>query len=171
MGPMSFVSGSHLSRHAEHLPISDESDEYIRNLVEKENLSVHPAQHMNAGDATLQVSHSDLSEIKLSTNLIATRAGHTIMRHLTRRKTLELFSLSSTMTPVQRFPCNRQPMSGVLPTWPGGSLGLYLGGLRLLQRTLPFFLLRLMEPIDTHFLRVACGRIPSLSRLVQNPLP
>ncbi|KAI6147043.1 hypothetical protein BKA82DRAFT_368774 [Pisolithus tinctorius] len=25
--------------------------------------------------------------------------------------------------------------------------------------------------IDTCFLRVACGRIPSLSRLVQNPLP
>ncbi|KAI6035778.1 phytanoyl-CoA dioxygenase [Pisolithus marmoratus] len=43
MGPMSFVSGSHLSKDAEHLPISDESDEYIRNLVEKENLSVAPA--------------------------------------------------------------------------------------------------------------------------------
>ncbi|KAI5996530.1 phytanoyl-CoA dioxygenase [Pisolithus orientalis] len=32
MGPMSFVSGSHLNKDAEHLPISDESDEYIRNL-------------------------------------------------------------------------------------------------------------------------------------------
>ncbi|KAI6111774.1 phytanoyl-CoA dioxygenase [Pisolithus croceorrhizus] len=52
MGPMSFVSGSHLNKNAEHLPISDESDEYIRNLVEKENLTVAPAQHMNAGDAT-----------------------------------------------------------------------------------------------------------------------
>ncbi|KAI6097370.1 phytanoyl-CoA dioxygenase [Pisolithus croceorrhizus] len=35
MGPMSFVSGSHLNKNAEHLPISDESDEYIRDLVEK----------------------------------------------------------------------------------------------------------------------------------------
>ncbi|KAH7883137.1 phytanoyl-CoA dioxygenase [Phlebopus sp. FC_14] len=52
MGPMSFVSGSHKSRAAEHLEISDESDAFIRKLVDEHGLSVAPAQHMNAGDAT-----------------------------------------------------------------------------------------------------------------------
>ena len=53
MGPMSFVSGSHLTRNAEHLEISNASDEFINDMIEKENLTVTPAQHMNAGDATL----------------------------------------------------------------------------------------------------------------------
>ncbi|KAG6332855.1 hypothetical protein ID866_6231 [Astraeus odoratus] len=52
MGPMSFVSGSHLTRDAEHLEISNESDEFIQKLIENKNLSVSPAQDMNAGDAT-----------------------------------------------------------------------------------------------------------------------
>ncbi|KIM54501.1 hypothetical protein SCLCIDRAFT_31028 [Scleroderma citrinum Foug A] len=52
MGPMSFVSGSHLTRNAEHLEISNASDEFINDMIEKENLTVTPARHMNAGDAT-----------------------------------------------------------------------------------------------------------------------
>ncbi|KAL4063342.1 hypothetical protein V8B97DRAFT_2061576 [Scleroderma yunnanense] len=52
MGPMSFVSGSHLTRNAEHLEISNSSDDFIKELIEKENLTVAPAQHMNAGDAS-----------------------------------------------------------------------------------------------------------------------
>ncbi|KDR74726.1 hypothetical protein GALMADRAFT_141073 [Galerina marginata CBS 339.88] len=52
MGPMSFVSGSHHSRDAEHLEISDESDAFIRNLIQEKKLTIAGAQHMNAGDAT-----------------------------------------------------------------------------------------------------------------------
>ena len=47
MGPMSFVSGSHLTRNAEHLEISNASDGFINNMIEEENLTVTPAQHMD----------------------------------------------------------------------------------------------------------------------------
>ena len=53
MGPMSFVSGSHLTRNAEDLEISNASDEFIKNMIEEDNLTIAPAQHMKAGDATL----------------------------------------------------------------------------------------------------------------------
>ncbi|KIM52041.1 hypothetical protein SCLCIDRAFT_32975 [Scleroderma citrinum Foug A] len=48
MGPMSFVSGSHLTRNAEHLEISNASNGFINNMIEEENLTVTPAQHMDA---------------------------------------------------------------------------------------------------------------------------
>ena len=47
MGPMSFVSGSHLTRNAEHLEISNASDGFINNMIKEENLTVTPAQHMD----------------------------------------------------------------------------------------------------------------------------
>ena len=53
MGPMSFVSGSHLTHNAEHLEISNASDEFIKNMITEDNLTIAPAQHMKAGDATL----------------------------------------------------------------------------------------------------------------------
>lgn len=53
MGPMSFVSGTHKSRAAEHLEITDESDRLIKNLIRRNELTVAPAVDMKAGDATL----------------------------------------------------------------------------------------------------------------------
>jgi hypothetical protein len=53
MGPMAFVSGSHMSRDAEHLEITDESDQLIKKLIERDHLVVSPAVDMKAGDATL----------------------------------------------------------------------------------------------------------------------
>ena len=48
MGPMSFVSGSHLTHNAEHLEISNANDGFISNMIKEENLTVTPAQHMDA---------------------------------------------------------------------------------------------------------------------------
>ena len=36
MGPMSFVSGSHLTCNAEHLEISNASDGFINNMIEED---------------------------------------------------------------------------------------------------------------------------------------
>lgn len=53
MGPMAFVSGSHNSRAAEDLEITEESDKRIKDLIHQESLFVSPAQDMCAGDVTL----------------------------------------------------------------------------------------------------------------------
>ncbi|MBS1710211.1 MAG: phytanoyl-CoA dioxygenase family protein [Armatimonadetes bacterium] len=52
MGTMMFASGSHGLGYLGNLPISDKSDETIRDLIRERGFEVTPPNNMRAGDAT-----------------------------------------------------------------------------------------------------------------------
>ncbi|KAF9220089.1 PhyH-domain-containing protein [Gyrodon lividus] len=109
MGPMSFVSGSHKSRDAEHLEISEQSDEFIRKLIDEQKLTVAPAQSMNAGDATF---HSCWTYHAAGAN----------MTHATREAFAIAYFDADATIPTHP-PVNKRRAANLAKWFPGGEPG------------------------------------------------
>ena len=58
MGLMKFVIGSHKKGDLDGISITNESDKYYENLINKENLKVYELKSINAGDCTFHFNYT-----------------------------------------------------------------------------------------------------------------